>query len=134
MPVEGKKSRAWIAVLLVVLVLILGGGGYFAYTNYFANSPLPSPTAVSAALLPATETSEPTLEVTPTSPPQATEIPSPNPNRGAHCHACSSPPSVGADKIAFISEKNVWAANLDGTELTQLTQSNSGKDLSALAA
>ena len=33
----------------------------------------------------------------------------------------------GADKIAFLSGKNVWAANLDGAELTQLTQNGTSK-------
>ena len=95
MPVEGKKSKAWIPVLLVVLVLILGGGGYFAYTNFFAgggiNSPLPSPTVETGALLQITNTLEETLEVTPTSQPESyrNRIAQPNPNGGAHCHACS---------------------------------------------
>jgi hypothetical protein len=34
----------------------------------------------------------------------------------------------GADKIAFLSGKNVWVANLDGTELIQLTQDNTEKN------
>jgi hypothetical protein len=44
--------------------------------------------------------------------------------------AATSAPVVtgGADKIAFLSGKNVWVANLDGTELTQLTQDNTAKN------
>jgi hypothetical protein len=34
----------------------------------------------------------------------------------------------GADKIAFLSGKNVWVANLDGTELIQLTQDSTEKN------
>jgi serine/threonine protein kinase len=131
MPVEGKKSKAWIPILLVVLVLVLGGGGYFAYANFFAgglNSPLPSPTAEMGALLPATETSEPTLEVTPTSQPKATETELPSPTPSEAPTATPAPVVIGgADKIAFLSGKNVWVANLDGTELTQLTQDNAEK-------
>jgi serine/threonine-protein kinase len=127
MPVEGKKSRAWLPVVLVVLVLILGGGGYFAYTNFFAgglNSPLPSPTTDSAAQLPVIETEE----VTPTAQPQptSTELPSPTPTEAPT--ATPAPLVIGgADKIAFFSGKNVWIANLDGTELVQLTQDSSEK-------
>jgi tRNA A-37 threonylcarbamoyl transferase component Bud32 len=127
MPVEGKKSRAWMPVLLVVLVLIVGGGGYFAYTNFFA-SPQPPPTVEAAALLPVTETSEPTPDVTPTPQPQATNTQSPSPPPTEGPTATPAPVAIGgADKIAFISEKNVWVANLDGTELNQLTQNNSEK-------
>ena len=131
-PVEGKKSKAWIPILLVVLVLVLGGGGYFAYTNFFAggglNSPLPSPTAETGAQLPVTGTGEATLEVTPTSLPQATETELPSPTPTEAPTATPAPVVIGgADKIAFLSGKNVWVANLDGSELTQLTQNNTEK-------
>ncbi len=132
MPVEGKKSKARIPILLVVLLLILGGGGYFAYTNLFAgggiNSPLPSPTAETGALLPITNSLEDTLEVTPALQPKATETELPLPTQTEAPTATPAPVVIGgADKIAFLSGKNVWAANLDGTELIQLTQNNSEK-------
>ncbi|HUV28806.1 MAG TPA: protein kinase, partial [Anaerolineales bacterium] len=131
MPIEGKTSKAWIPILLVVLVLVLGGGGYFAYANFFAgglNSPLPSPTAEMGALLPATETSESTLDVTPTTQPQATDTQLPSPTPTEAPTATPAPVVIGgADKIAFLSGKNVWIANIDGSELTQLTQNNSEK-------
>ena len=61
-PVERKKSKAWIPILVVVLILIVAGGGYFGYTRFFAggdlNSPLPSPTVALGALLPASDTPE----------------------------------------------------------------------------
>jgi serine/threonine protein kinase len=132
MPVESKKSKAWVPIVLVLLVLIIGGGGYFAYTNFFAgggkNSPAPSPTVEKETQLPVIAAGEATPEVTPTSPPQATEtaLPSPTPTEAP----TPTPAPVvigGADKIAFISGKNVWAANLDGSELVQLTQDNTEK-------
>jgi serine/threonine protein kinase len=132
MPVVGKKSKAWIAVLLVLLVIILGGGGYFAYTNFFAgggiNSPLPSPTAQTGALLQTTSTPEETLQVTPTSQPEAADTELPSPTQTEAPTATPAPVVIGgADKIAFLSGKNVWAANLDGTELIQLTQNDTEK-------
>jgi branched-chain amino acid transport system substrate-binding protein len=42
--------------------------------------------------------------------------------------ATPAPVIGGADKIAFLLGKNVWVANLDGTELTQLTQNNTEKN------
>jgi serine/threonine protein kinase len=125
-PVEAKKSKAWIPILLVVLVVILGGGGYFAYTNFFASAPLPSPTAEAIALVQPTSTPEEILQATPTPQPEATDLPSPTPTEAP---TPTPAPLVigGADKIAYLSEKNIWAANLDGTELTQLTQDGSEK-------
>ncbi|UCD98885.1 MAG: protein kinase, partial [Chloroflexota bacterium] len=108
MPAEEKKGRAWLPVVLVLLVLIIGGGGYFAYTKFFAggatNSPLPSPTAESVALISATETSEPTQDGTPTSQPQATEsvLPSQTPTEAPT--ATPAPVVIGgADKIAYFA-------------------------------
>jgi eukaryotic-like serine/threonine-protein kinase len=136
MPEEGKKSRAWIPILLVVLLLVIGGGGYFIYTNFIAGSgeqaPAASPTSEAGAVLPviptAEATSEATAEVLPTKEPTATEIPLPSPTS---TEAPTPTPAAvvigGADKIAFFSGKNVWVANLDGSELTQLTQNSTAK-------
>ena len=116
---------------MVLLIVIIGGGGYFAYTNFFAggpNPPAPSPTAEIAALLAATDTPEATLEATDTAQPEATETELPSPIPTEAPTPTPAPVTIGgADKIAFISGKNVWAANLDGSELTQLTDNNSEK-------
>jgi serine/threonine protein kinase len=132
MPVEGKKSKAWIPIVLVLLILIIGGGGYFAYTKFFAggglNSPAPSPTAESGTQLPVIGVVEATLEVTPTLLPQATDTTVPSPTPTVAPTPTPAPVVIGgADKIAFLSGKNVWAANLDGSELAQLTQDNTEK-------
>jgi len=129
MPVERKKSKAWIPLLVLLLFVILGGGGYFGYTQFLGggkNSPEPSATVDSGALLPATPATP--LQVTPTLQPTATvtEIPSPTPTEAPT--ATPAPVVIGgADKIAFLSGKNVWVANLDGSELTQLTQDSTEK-------
>ena len=124
-PVEGKKSKAWIPILLVVLVLVIGGGGYFAYTNFFAGA-APAPTEAPVAVVQVTDTPEPTQEAIPTAQPTETELPSPTPTEAP---TPTPAPLVlgGADKIAYIAEQNIWVANLDGTELTQLTQNPSIK-------
>ena len=138
MPVE-KKRRTWIPILVVLLIAIIGGGGYFAYSNFFAGgtgSPAATPTAVAAAVLPATDTPEATQEealeetqeVIPAAQPEATETALPSPTSTEAPTPTPAPVTIGgADKIAFISGKNVWAANLDGSELTQLTDNSSEK-------
>jgi serine/threonine protein kinase len=132
MPSERKKSKTFINILLILMLLILGGAGYFASTKYFAggglNSPSPSPTAEIVALLPVPSTHEATMEATPTSQPTATETELPSPTSTEAPTATTAPVAIGgADKIAFFSGKNVWVANLDGTELTQLSQNNTEK-------
>jgi serine/threonine protein kinase len=131
-PGEKKRGRSWLPLVLVLLVLIIGGGGYFVYSNFFAggenNSPLSSPTAEIVALIAATETSEPTQDATPTSQPQATDtvLPSPTPTEAPT--ATPAPVAIGgADKIAYFADKNIWVANLDGSELIQLTSDNTEK-------
>jgi tRNA A-37 threonylcarbamoyl transferase component Bud32 len=138
MPAE-KKRRTWIPILVVLLIAIIGGGGYFAYSNFFAGgtgSPAATPTAVAAAVLPATDTPEATQEealeetqeVIPAAQPEATETALPSPTSTEAPTPTPAPVTIGgADKIAFISGKNVWAANLDGSEQTQLTDNSSDK-------
>jgi serine/threonine protein kinase len=133
MPVERKKSKVWMPILVVLLIVILGGGGYFAYTQFFAGgglfSPAPSPTLESEVLLPVAATSEATTEATPTLQPTPTETEFPSPTPTEAPTATPAPVVIGgADKIAFLSGKNVWVANLDGTDLTQLTQNNTDKN------
>jgi WD40 repeat protein len=71
---------------------------------------------------------EETLEVTPTLLPQATDTTVPSPTPTVAPTPTPAPVVIGgADKIAFLSGKNVWAANLDGSELAQLTQDNTEK-------
>jgi hypothetical protein len=66
--------------------------------------------------------------MTATSQPKATETELPLPTPTEAPTATPAPVVIGgADKIAFLSGKNVWAANLDGSELIQLTENNSEK-------
>jgi hypothetical protein len=69
----------------------------------------------------ATETSapSPTSETPPTE--AATETPAPTPTETATPQPLA-PVIGGADKIAYIKDKEIWAANLDGSNLQQLTQ------------
>jgi serine/threonine protein kinase len=130
--VEGRKNKTWIPIVIVLLLLLFGGGGYLAYTKFFAGSgffsKIPPPTVEIEALLPVPATSETILEVTSTLAPTATETALPSPTPTEAPTATPAPVVIGgADKIAFLSGKNVWIANLDGTELIQLTENNTEK-------
>jgi serine/threonine protein kinase len=130
--VERKKSKAWIPVLAVFLLLFVGGGGYFAYAKFLGGNSLfaarPSPTTEIAGLVPLPSTSEATFTVPPTLAPTALPSQTPSPVPTLEPSATPSPLLLGgADKIAFISGKDIWVANLDGTELVQLTQNKTEK-------
>jgi serine/threonine-protein kinase len=133
-PVKKSGGKAWLWILLVLVLVALGAGGYFAYANFFSGEAPPaampiatntSPPVAAAIVLPtdtstptappsAAPTAEPTAEPSPT----PTETPLPTP---------ALPVIGGADKIAYISGGNIWSANLDGSELTQLTQDGAAK-------
>jgi len=73
-------------------------------TEEIIQQPEPTQTTEPAATMTDAPTVEPTLE--------PTETPTPEPR---------APVIAGADKIAFVRDNDVWAANLDGSELQQLT-------------
>lgn len=128
---EGKKSKIWIPILVVLFIVIVGGGGYVAYAQFFGGGGLfsarPSATMEEIASLPSA-TNIPLVELTATSAPTATETALPSPTPTEAPTATPAPLVIGgADKIAFISGKNIWIANLDGTELIQLTTNNTEK-------
>jgi serine/threonine protein kinase len=79
-----------------------------AATELVVAPPVEEPTATEAPLPTASATEAPTAA--PTEEPTATLTPEPK-----------APVIGGADKIAFVNGGNVWAANLDGSELQQLT-------------
>jgi hypothetical protein len=72
------------------------------------------PTTAIPVVIVASPTSEPSQEPTeaPAPTPTPTLTPTPEP---------SGPIIGGADKVAYLNGGNVWMANLDGTELTQIT-------------
>jgi serine/threonine protein kinase len=130
--VRRKKNTAWRSAIIIFLILIVGGAGYFAYTEFLGGSGLfaarSSPTAEIAGLVPLPATGEPTITVPPTVAPTALPSETPSPVPTLEPSATPAPLLIGgADKIAFISGKDIWVANLDGTELVQLTQNETEK-------
>ncbi len=132
-PVEKKRGKVWIAVVIVVLLLVIGGGGYIGITRLGGGGglfqPALSATTDSAIVIPVASNTEVVLVATSTSQPSATETALPSPTSTEAPTVTPAPLVIGgADKIAFISGKNVWVANLDGSELTQLTQDGTEKN------
>ncbi len=137
-----------IAVAAIVILAVLGGvvvlGGKLLVGQTAPPTATTLPTTANqakatltqaAALLP-THTSAPSPTTEPSSTPAASPTAKPSPTAAFTDTPAPSPTSTsapqalvigGADKIAFIEKNNVWAANLDGTDLVQLTTDGSTK-------
>jgi serine/threonine protein kinase len=124
-----KAFNAFFVIVPVVAIAALAGG-FFLYnaTRAPAQTQEPSSTATSA----------PQNTETPTSVSEATTVPvvieatntqaAPLPTETS---TLTPTPSVlvrgGADKIAFIANRDIWMVNVDGSELTQLTSDGGAK-------
>ena len=132
-----------VGVLVVVLILI---GGFFAYTGTQGKGPLAMlagspPTATLAPTepvgeptsLPENEPTEAAAVIIPpetptpsptTAPPteQPTEMPTPTDTPEPR-----GPVIGGADKVAYLNNLDIWVANLDGSDLQQLTTDGAQK-------
>jgi len=146
-PVAGPPvARRSLTLPIVLVVLLLLGGAVAAGAFYFLGrqgSPLsmlgggpatatsaPSVTPVQASKtpLPKATNSVPVVVPATLTPPEPTaawtETPSPTETATL---APVGPVVGGADKIAFLNGSNVWVANLDGSELKQLTTDGTAK-------
>jgi len=112
-----------LAAVAGVVAIVAGGG-----IQPTAEANLPA----TSTIAPATDTPLPSATLHPTeteaiiapiftdTPTVATEIPTATATAGA-------PHIGGADMIAFVADKDIWIANLDGTNLTQLTADKAHK-------
>ncbi len=130
-----KRTSLWIGLGALALFVVIGGiaglwllGGKLNLFAGLAATRTEAPTAT----LPPTKTAiietpiinlPPTLTVGPTETPVQTNTPEPTPTETV--------PSAlvigGADKVAFLSDFNIWTMNMDGTELAQLTKDGAEK-------
>ena len=153
-PAQAKRSR-WLMIAVPVIALVCLGlvvVGVLGAMGFQSSGPLamlarasatPTTAATTAPVLPTqpppapTDTKQPvvaelptaTIAPSPTEEPTATEPP-PSPTITA-TEAPQLPILGGADKIAFLNGRNLWVANLDGSDLLQLTSDGAIKtDLS----
>lgn len=139
-----RRTLPWIALLLIVL---LGGGvlltGGLAVWGMSGGGPLAMLAPASPTLVPTwtpSATPAPTQTLAPTSAalvvdqPTPTQSPAPsltNTPEPSATQTSTPEPSVpmigGADMIAYINDGDIWIANLDGTDLQQLTSDGASK-------
>jgi serine/threonine-protein kinase len=126
-PAARKPFNVWIVIIPVLLVGIIGGGVVLynvIKTLVPTEAPVQPPTSVPATL---TATSEPTSQPTeaPAVLPAATDTLTPPTDTPA---APKIPVMGGADKIAFVANREIWLMNVDGGELRQLTNDRAAKN------
>jgi serine/threonine protein kinase len=145
LPAEGKRAiPAWIWVVgIVVLLSVIGGffavgGGMLllrskntptlepSATHQIAIVSTPSPSITPSPSPNPSDTPEPTINPTETPLPEYTDTPvpvtdTPTPEPIA-------PIIGGADRLAFISDNDLYIVNLDGTDLVRLTNDGGAKN------
>jgi hypothetical protein len=126
-----KKGFNALFVIVPVLMIAALAGGFFLF-----NGTRPPPETAPPV---STSTSAPQHTETPTSVREATAVLAviePTNTEAAllptETSTLTPTPSVlargGADKIAFVANRDIWLANVDGTELTQLTNDGGAKN------
>lgn len=135
------KPRNWLMIALpLVAVVGIVVVGLLAFSGYGGSGPLAmlapntvTPTAtLSPTTVPATATLAPTedipIVVPDTATPAPTETPLPLPTGTPTSTPEPSIPTIGgADKVAYLNGGDIWLANLDGSDLQQLTEDGAQK-------
>ncbi len=134
-PKRRSSALVWLIPLILIALLIVAGGAAALFGRQ-GQGPLaflapPPPTAVPtqiqevAPAAPATQTA-PVAIVLPTETATAAPVePTATPIQPSQTPTETAPPSGpvigGADKVAYLDGNDLWASNLDGSELVQLT-------------
>jgi serine/threonine protein kinase len=126
-----KRSFNALFIIVPIVVMAALAGGFFLFNTTRAPAETQAPVSTSTPARQITETSTSTnesaaipvvMESTSTEtaiPPTETATQTPSP---------SIPVRGGADKIAFVANSDIWIANVDGSELTQLTNDGGAKN------
>ncbi len=124
-----KSFNVWLVVVPLLLIAMIGGGVVlFNVIKPQLGTETPAPVVVPPTSVPETATSEPTTEPTEAlaipattdteAPPTATDTPA----------LPKLPVLGGADKIAFVANREIWLMNVDGSDLKQLTTDGATKN------
>jgi len=131
-----RKNGLWIGLGaggLFLIVAVVIGLMFFRNKNPFLAAPVPTPTRAFVQASPTLPVVFPTATTETVSLPVASDTPveTPAPTEPAAPSPTPTVPGLpsigGADKIAFLSNKDIWLLNVDGTELSQLTQDGGDK-------
>ena len=130
-PARGLRGKSLGILIGVMLLVVIAGGAFlFSQLGPGRGEPESTPAALIPPLAPTESQALPAAAPTETqAPPSATDTPTPEPTvipTETVLPSPTPPPPLpvvaGADKIAYFSGSEIWVANMDGSELTQLTQ------------
>ncbi len=114
-----RGFNIWLVIVPLILVGVIGGG-FFVMSAINRPVETAAPTQTQEPIAP-TDTSEPAPQVTETSAPVVVD----EPTATIPVPTDTPPPSIpvigGADKIAFVANKEIWTMNMDGSDQKQLT-------------
>ena len=141
---KSPKRILGITLIIILVATAVGGTYYFTHNPGLLGRPqptaqamlgfTPTPLVTPAESLPGlptdTQQSVPVIEVKATT--VATDTPAPTETLAPLPSPTSQPTETlvtigGADKIAFVKNREIWISNLDGTGLQQITNTGSSK-------
>ena len=124
-----RPFNIWFIIVPVILVAMLGGGGYFVFSLLNGPKATAAPTLTQTVALP-TDTAEPTTQATETSTVIQVVVDTATATTIPVTDTPTVPPVLaigGADKIAFFANKEIYIMDLDGQNLRQLTSDGAVK-------
>ncbi len=113
-----KRLPVWVWPLVLVVLALGGGLWWVARMNPTAlAAPTATPTAIAAAQAPPA-VSNPTA----TAPPPTATPTAPSPTPTAPGPLAAGPGLFGADRVAFLWQRDIWSMTTDGQDLRRHTQ------------
>ena len=127
--VPQKRSFNSMFVIVPVLALALLAGGFFVFNGNRRPAQTTEPPATATSAPPATQTATSISEATvvPIVIAESTSTETALPPTETLTPAPSIPTFGGADKIALVANSEIWLMNVDGSELTQVTDDGGAK-------
>ena len=117
-----RPLNIWLIIVPVLLLAVLGGGGFFVFNMLNRPAATEAPTLTQAAVPTDTAESVPQATQTTESIPVIVDTPTSTAVPATDTPSAPAVPVIGgADKVAFIANKEIYIMNVDGSELTQLT-------------
>jgi len=117
-----RPLNVWLIIVPVLLLAVLGGGGYFVFNMLNRPAATEAPTLTQAAVPTDTAESVPQATQTTESLPVIVDTPTATAVPATDTPSAPAVPVIGgADKIAFFANKEVYVMDVDGQNLEQLT-------------
>lgn len=129
--VPPKRAFNALFVLVPIVAVAALAGGFYLFNGTRTPTLTPAPVSTFTSIPQITETTPPVNETTAVPvvmESTSTETVIPPTETATQTATPSIPVRGGADKIAFVANSDIWLANVDGSELIQLTDDGGSKN------